>query len=306
MANSQRYSDWLKDCEILRVRFLHQTAASQLGFSERLIYSVLVWRGERKTTKAWLARFTGMCRSKTIPPAIRKLEQHGLIHYESGSFNANEPSGNTAKWFVPSRVETAKWQQRLAYVWVGIPAPKSEISLRQSYVMSVKFSLQENGRSCGVKVLVRLTGLSRQAVSRTLSVFKSKTFMPNWFRIRDERQEAGPVDENQKATDRLYKEMGMPRCFENVTNNQRHKLLLPLVRMSGEVVVFFSIEEAMNKWSRQIGSSTIKHKFLWLQARIKQALPHWEDVYLIEKRAGTGNIANSVSGELQPTDRSGE
>ena len=110
-------------------------------FNAIFVYSYLVYRLTMKdgdvatasVSRETIRRGTGLDTSRSIPTALRVLENHNLIGYVGNKIHAVEPED--LNWFVVMQnTESRSWYERISYCSVQIPARNhpSGLSARQN------------------------------------------------------------------------------------------------------------------------------------------------------------------------------
>jgi predicted DNA-binding transcriptional regulator len=143
-----------------RTRLVSCTGKNPLSWNERLVYSLLVFlrRHNRGGSCGKVARETGLNRQRTVPRAIRRLAERGLVEDKDGRWWATEPP--EPGWFGWVRNQDERpWWQRLAYWWLYFPGPA--LTLRTAAVWSMSVSCQ---RKMQVSGLARLLNMDRNTV----------------------------------------------------------------------------------------------------------------------------------------------
>ena len=109
--------------------FLIAGKSCPLDFNSVLVYSFLIYRyraakGQQQAasvTRQQIQIGTGLCATRTIPKALEKLQEHGLIGYHGNRVFAFQPRDN--QWFVPYRNPGLKpWYARITYFPIWVPA----------------------------------------------------------------------------------------------------------------------------------------------------------------------------------------
>ncbi len=96
---------------------------SPLGFSDNLLYSYLAWRPGGSLRQ--MAEATGLDRSKSVAPAVNRLQELGLV-----STNGYEALPPPEGWFIPRRSVDADWRKQFLYFPIAIR--QSELTARQN------------------------------------------------------------------------------------------------------------------------------------------------------------------------------
>jgi len=123
------------------IKLLSVTKACQLTFNQRLVYSFLVYRSRlnKGVSVRGIAKSLQLDRN-TVRVVVRKLVELGLVAKKDGNFQAVEPTGPLAEWFVsPIRLAEAKfWGDRLAYIRYYLPMPLKEKAYRHRLALTLK------------------------------------------------------------------------------------------------------------------------------------------------------------------------
>ncbi len=96
---------------------------SPLTFSDNLLYSYLAWRPGGSLRQ--IAQATGLDRSKSVAPAVNRLQDFGLV-----SENDYEALPPPAGWFIPRRYTDADWRKQFRYFPIAIR--QTELTARQN------------------------------------------------------------------------------------------------------------------------------------------------------------------------------
>ena len=197
--------------------FLKRTKASKLDFSERVVYSYLVYQARYGcgATVSAISRSAGMSRD-VIPDVLKRLRGFGLVLTEIGEHFALEPSGETSGWFPIRRGGKGRpWHGRLAYYPVYLASASCPLTDRQNalYWCLRDLDLDGDGQVKGQTEsgLAALLSVSRQTVGTALKAlrehhlieigrgkrtlaFRLAGFPQKWLR---DAQEAAPLPEDE-------------------------------------------------------------------------------------------------------------
>jgi len=102
-------------------RFISTTHHSKLSFRERWVYSTLLWRYKcHPVSKARLAEWTGVDRTRTLPQVLVRLTNLRLVVMTGQKFRAVPPPEDMMHWFATYVVGEGQ-QERLipAYNWAA-------------------------------------------------------------------------------------------------------------------------------------------------------------------------------------------
>ncbi len=102
-------------------RFVSTTHHSKLSFRERWVYSTLLWRYKcHPVSKARLAEWTGVDRTRTLPQVLVRLTNLRLVAKIGQKFRAVPPPEDMMHWFATYVVGEGQ-QERLipAYNWAA-------------------------------------------------------------------------------------------------------------------------------------------------------------------------------------------
>lgn len=82
------------------VKFISTTHSCSLSLKERWVYSTLLWRyNGRPVSKARLARWTGVDRTRTLPHILVRLGNLRLVKTDGSRYKAVEPPADMMPWF---------------------------------------------------------------------------------------------------------------------------------------------------------------------------------------------------------------
>jgi len=82
------------------VRFISTKRDCSLSLKERWVYSALLWRFKKKpVTKARLAEWTGVDRTRTLPRILTRLSNLRLVVKADKKFKAVDPPSDLMPWF---------------------------------------------------------------------------------------------------------------------------------------------------------------------------------------------------------------
>lgn len=110
-------------------RFISTTRFSKLSFRERWVYSTLLWRFKcHPVSKARLAKWTGVDRTRTLPQVLHRLTNLRLVAKTGQKFRAVLPPEDMMNWFATYVVGEGQ-QERLvpAYNWAVYDPSKNII-----------------------------------------------------------------------------------------------------------------------------------------------------------------------------------
>ena len=158
--------------------FLKRRKASNLDFSERVVFSYLVYQARHGcgASIGSVARFTGLSRD-VVPDVLKRLRGFGLVKTEGGEHFALEPSGETAGWFPIRKGGRGRpWVSRLAYYPVYMVTTACPLTDRQNvlYWCLRDLDLDNDGVVKGQTEsgLAALLSVSRQTVGTALGVLR--------------------------------------------------------------------------------------------------------------------------------------
>ncbi len=110
-------------------KFISTTHLSNLSFRERWVYSTLLWRYKcHPVSKARLAKWTGVDRTRTLPRVLHRLSNHRLVVKIGQKYKAALPPEDMMHWFATYVVGEGQ-QERLvpAYNWAVYDPSRSII-----------------------------------------------------------------------------------------------------------------------------------------------------------------------------------
>lgn len=155
-----------------RLFIISATAACQLHFNDRLVYSLLIWQASNMTggTLGNISRVTTMD-WRTVRFAVDRLIAHDLAEWRDDKLYAREPSGDVAGWFATRSTNADHWWDRLAYFPVCLRRPDAPLSTRTSALLFLLYSLARGRRTAtnqSSKGLGNMLSISPRTVTRSL------------------------------------------------------------------------------------------------------------------------------------------
>jgi DNA-binding MarR family transcriptional regulator len=135
----QWLDDWLPSKKF--IKFLSVNRDCPLTFSQRLVYSFLVYgaRLNKALSLRGITKATQLDRN-TVRVVVRQLVEIGLAQRHHGTVQAVEPTGYVAAWFVspPRLAEANTWADRLAYFRFYLSMPVQERSTSRRLALTPK------------------------------------------------------------------------------------------------------------------------------------------------------------------------
>lgn len=272
--------------------FLTTTADCRLTFSERLVYSELAYRAKysRGATKAQLIRNLRLD-PKTIRSAVERLQDRGLACLRGRQWYAQEPSGETIRWFRRRKTENTSWHSIFAYTLMLKPSKECPLTARQIVLYWLVVSLRKKKRRVTAAYLSKLMGVAPQTIRNGLDRLVRMDFLDQDFRPKEQTsfdsiywQDARKKSSGRELEEEInYKYVDAQRLYAHL---REHNIPISLCRElvslavnatleTKDVLVLSQRKAEFSRKQREEGKQSVNHHGYLLRTALKSMQRKW-------------------------------